>query len=72
MPIIEDIEAGEIEGEAFALTLENGGLVIEFNEDYELDEEVMDAGMEVFDAIVAGDISFEVDDEGTLIVNEAE
>lgn len=72
LPIIEDIEAGEIEGEAFALTLENGGLVIELNEDYELDEAVMDAGMEVFDAIVAGDITFEVDDEGSLVVIEAE
>lgn len=72
LPIIEDVEAGEIMGEAFALTLENGGLVIEYNEDFELDEAVMEAGQAVFDAIVAGDIAFEVDEEGTLLVVEAE
>lgn len=72
IPIIEDVLAGEIEGEAFALTLENGGLVIEYNEDFELDEAVMEAGQAVFDAIVAGDIAFEVDEEGTLLVVEAE
>ncbi len=69
-PIIEDIEAGEIEGTAFALTLENGGLVIEFNEEHELYDEVVDVAQEVIDAIVAGDISFEVDEEGTLIITD--
>lgn len=72
MPIIEDVLAGEIQGEAFALTLENGGLVLEYNEDFELDEAVAEAGQAVFDAIVAGDIAFEVDEEGTLLVVEAE
>ncbi|MBN2305148.1 MAG: BMP family protein [Anaerolineae bacterium] len=71
-PIIEDVLAGEIEGEAYALTLENGGLLIEFNEDYELDEDVMAAGEEVMQAIIDGDISFEVDADGVLIVNETE
>lgn len=70
LPIIEDIEAGEIEGTAFSLTLENGGLVIEFNEDHELYDEVVDVAQEVIDAIVAGDITFEVDEEGTLIVTD--
>ncbi len=71
-PIIEDVLAGEIEGEAYSLTLENGGLRIEFNEDFELDEEVKAAGEEVIQAIIDGKISFEVDDEGVLTVVEAE
>jgi basic membrane protein A len=71
-PIIEDVMAGEIEGEAYALTLENEGLLIEFNEDFELDEDVMAAGEEVMQAIIDGDLSFEIDDEGVLTVVEAE
>lgn len=71
-PIIDAVMEGELGGEAFALTLENEGLVIEFNEDFELDEEVMTAGEEVAQAIVDGDISFEVTEEGVLEVIEAE
>ena len=71
-PIIEDVLAGEIEGEAYALTLENEGLVIEVNEDFELDESVLLAGEAVMTAIIDGDISFEFDEEGTLSVVEAE
>ncbi len=43
-----------------ALTLENEGLLIEYNEDFELDEDVMAAGEEVMQAIIDGDISFEI------------
>lgn len=71
-PIIEDVLAGTIEGKAFALTLENGGLLVEFNEDFALDEAVKTAGEEVLQAIIDGDISFEVDEEGVLSVVEAE
>jgi len=71
-PIIEDVLAGEIEGEAYSLTLENEGLRIEFNEDFELDEEVKAAGEEVIQAIIDGKISFEIDEEGVLTVVEAE
>ncbi len=71
-PIIEDVLSGEIEGEAFAITLENEGLVIEFNEDFELPEDVMAAGEELIQAIVDGDISFEVEEDGTLVVVETE
>jgi len=71
-PIIDDVLAGEIAGEAFAITLENEGLVIEFNEDFELPEEVKAAGEELIQAIVDGDISFEVEEDGTLVVVEAE
>lgn len=71
-PIIDDVLAGEIAGEAFAITLENEGLVIEFNEDFELPEDVKAAGEELIQAIVDGDISFEVEEDGTLVVVEAE
>ncbi|GAB4408448.1 MAG: BMP family protein [Anaerolineae bacterium] len=71
-PIIEDVLAGEIEGEAYSLTLENEGLRIEFNEDFELDEEVKAAAEEVMQAIIDGTISFEIDEEGVLTVVEAE
>jgi basic membrane lipoprotein Med (substrate-binding protein (PBP1-ABC) superfamily) len=67
-PIIADVMAGEIEGKAFALTLENEGLLIEFNEDFDLAEDVMAKGEEVKQAIIDGDISFEFDEEGTLSV----
>ncbi|MCZ7541940.1 MAG: BMP family protein [Anaerolineae bacterium] len=70
--IFDDVQAGEINGVAFALTLENGGLLIEFNEDFELDEDVKAAGEEVMQAIIDGEISFEVDEEGVLSVVEAE
>ncbi len=71
-PIIEDVLAGELEGEAFALTLENEGLLIEFNEDFEVAEDVMAAGEEVMQAIIDGDLSFEIAEDGTLSVVEAE
>lgn len=71
-PIIDDVLAGEIEGEAFAITLENEGLKIEFNEDFELDEDVKAAGEELIQAIIDGEISFEVEEDGTLVVVEAE
>lgn len=71
-PIIEDVLAGEIEGEAYSLTLKNEGLRIEFNEDFELDEEVKATAEEVIQAIIDGAISFEIDEEGVLTVVEAE
>lgn len=69
-PIVDDVIAGEIEGEAYSLTLENGGLVIEYNEDFELDEDVKAAGEEVMQAIIDGTISFEIDEDGELVVIE--
>jgi len=71
-PIIDDVVAGELQGEAFALTLENEGLLIEFNEDYELDQELIDLADELTQAIVDGTISFEFDEEGALSVVEGE
>jgi basic membrane lipoprotein Med (substrate-binding protein (PBP1-ABC) superfamily) len=70
--IVDQVMEGQLGGEAYALTLENGGLVIEFNEDFELDEEVMTAAEDIIDMIVNGDISFEFDEDGALVVVEAE
>jgi basic membrane lipoprotein Med (substrate-binding protein (PBP1-ABC) superfamily) len=70
MPIIDDVLAGDINGEAYSLTLENEGLLIEFNEDYKLDESVMTAGEDAMNAIIDGTISFEIADDGTLSVIE--
>lgn len=69
-PIVDDVLAGEIEGEAFALTLANEGLVIEFNPDFELDEDIAEFGQLVVDSIVEGLITFEIDEEGNLVVND--
>ena len=71
-PIIDQVMEGTLGGEAYSLTLENEGLVIAYNEDYELAEDVMAAGEEVTQAIVDGKISFEVAEDGTLNVIEAE
>jgi len=70
-PIIDQVMEGKLGGEAYALTLENEGLVIEYNEDFELDEDVQAEGDALVEAIVAGDISFEVAEDGTLSVIEA-
>lgn len=71
--IIDQIqEEGQLGAEAFALTLENGGLMIEFNEDFELPEEVKAQAELTIQQIVDGEITFEVDEEGTLSVVMAE
>jgi len=71
-PLIEQIQAGQLGGEAYALTLENDGLVIEFNEDKEIPEDVIAAGEAAVEAIKSGAISFEVDEEGVLTVVHGE
>jgi basic membrane lipoprotein Med (substrate-binding protein (PBP1-ABC) superfamily) len=69
-PIIDDVMSGNINGVAYSLTLENKGLLIEFNPDYKLDDAVKTAGEDAMNAIIAGDISFEIADDGTLSVIE--
>jgi basic membrane protein A len=71
-PIIDDVVAGEIEGEAYALTLENGGLLIEINPDFELPETVQVIADDVTQAIIDGEITFEFDADGNLSVVENE
>ena len=55
--MIEQIEDGTLGGEAFALTLENGGLVMEFNGCYDLDSDVRSGAEDIISDIIAGDIA---------------
>ncbi len=55
--MIEQVKAGKLGGESFALTLENGGLVMEYNPDYSLPEEAKMAADEAAAGIAAGTIS---------------
>lgn len=55
--MIEQIEGGTLGGEAMSLTLENGGLVMEFNGCYDLDSDVKDAAQGIIDDIIAGEIT---------------
>ena len=71
-PMIDQIMDGQLGGEAYAVTLENGGLTIEFNEDYAVPEEVMTAADDAIQAIIDGTISFEIDEEGVLSVVEGD
>lgn len=51
------IEGGTLGGEVFPLTLENGGLVIEFNDAYGLDADLKSAAEALIDDIIAGNIT---------------
>jgi len=48
--------AGTVGGQAFELTLENGGLVIEFNDGFDLPSEVRDAAEAAIEGIKDGSI----------------
>jgi basic membrane lipoprotein Med (substrate-binding protein (PBP1-ABC) superfamily) len=69
-PMIDQIMQGQLGGEAYSLTLENEGLKMAYNPDFALPEEVKTEAQNVTDAIVKGDISFEVQEDGTLVVNQ--
>ncbi len=55
--IIKKVQDGELGGEAFVITLENEGLVIEYNEGYDLPDEVKQAGEDAIEGIKDGSIS---------------
>jgi len=54
--IISMVKGGTFGGEAFALTLENGGLVMEYNPDYDIPAEVTALADETIAGIVDGSI----------------
>ncbi|MEO0561741.1 MAG: BMP family protein [Chloroflexota bacterium] len=54
--IIGNIEDGVMGGEAYILTFENEGLLLEFDEDFELSDELAELAQETIDGIIAGDI----------------
>lgn len=60
VPVIEsimtDIMEGNSGGEAFVLTLENDGLLIQFDEDYELSEDLLTLSEETIQGIIDGEI----------------
>lgn len=55
--MIEQIEGGTLGGEAMALTLENGGLVMEFNGCYDLDSSIKSDAEATIEDIIAGTIA---------------
>lgn len=55
--IIGKVEAGELGGTAYVLTLENDGLIVEFNEAYTVPDEVMAAADEAVAGIIDGSIT---------------
>ncbi len=55
-PILDSIASGTLGGEIFELTLENGGLVIEFNDGYELSDEIRTLGEDTATGIADGSI----------------
>ncbi len=54
--MIESIEGGTLGGEAMAITLQNGGLVIEINGCYGLDDSVVDGAEGIIAEIIDGTI----------------
>jgi basic membrane lipoprotein Med (substrate-binding protein (PBP1-ABC) superfamily) len=66
--IIEQVKAGTLGDESFALTLENGGLVMDYNPEYQIPEEAKAAADAAAAGIAAGTIS--VFGEATAPVEE--
>lgn len=56
LDMISKIQDGVLGGEYYKLTLENGGLVMEYDKDFEISEELMAIADETIAGIVAGDI----------------
>jgi basic membrane protein A len=54
--IIANIGEGVLGGESYTLTLENEGLAIEFNENYELSDDLMTLATDTIEGIVDGSI----------------
>ncbi len=55
-PMLEAIDDGTLGGEIYELNLENGGLKIEFNENYDAPDEVHDEVDRVIEGIIDGSI----------------
>ena len=58
--MFDKIENGQLGGEAYAITLENGGLEIEMNPDYDLPEDVQTLADDTIQGIIDGDITIEL------------
>lgn len=60
--MIELIKGGTLGGQAFSLTLANGGLMMEFNPDFDLPDEVRTLAEETIQGIIDGTITIELGD----------
>ncbi|MGC9358551.1 MAG: BMP family protein [Anaerolineae bacterium] len=58
--MLDLIGEGTLGGKAFALTLENGGLVIEYNDAYDLPDDVKSLAEETIQGIIDGSITVDV------------
>jgi len=54
--ILDDVKAGKLGGEKYAVTLANGGLVIELNDGYDINDEALEAGEAAIAGLVDGSI----------------
>ena len=57
LDMIRRISEGDLGGEYYVLTLENEGLVMEFDKDFEIGDELMAVAEETIAGIVSGDIA---------------
>ena len=62
-PMVENIQNGVRGGEAYSLTLANGGLTIQYNPQFDLPAEVKDAAEATIQGIANGDIQIPVGGE---------
>ncbi|RLE22711.1 MAG: BMP family ABC transporter substrate-binding protein [Actinobacteria bacterium] len=55
--LLDNLDAGTLGGEVYILTLENGGLVMEFNDLYELDPAIRDSADQTIAGLTDGSIT---------------
>jgi basic membrane protein A len=55
--IIQKVQDGILGGEIYQITLENEGLVVEYNEDFDLPDEVKESAEAAIEGIIDGSIS---------------
>lgn len=60
--ILERIEQGQLGGQAYAITLANGGQTIDFNPNFDIPEEVRARAEEVIEGIKDGSITIPLPD----------
>ena len=55
--ILDQIAAGKLGGEAFVISLSNGGLEMEFNDSYALDADIQASGVATIAGLSDGSIT---------------
>ncbi len=58
--ILDNIQNGTLGGQAYTITLDNNGLLIEYNPNYDLMTDVVDAGTAAIDGIKDGSIAIDL------------